>query len=199
MRRKLIIICFVLLLTGCFQKVETIDKASGNSRTYLFFKNFDVVHYYVSFWDRNTSINDDTKIVMARDDDKLYYEFDGYERNIIIQKDGVRYSISPNQLTYFKEDSDMEDFSIGILPSDIKKLKTKGYKTGVEKVFNSRYTFERYNFEDGETTYYFKGEKLVYVKYKSIQKEVLLKFDNMKSDFDSGIFEIDDKFEEITY
>lgn len=199
MWKKLMFFCFIFLLIGCSNKVETINKANGESKTYLFFKNFDVNHYYVSFFDRNTSSNDDTKIIMARDGDKLYYEFDGYERSIIIQKEGIRYNVVPNRLGYFKSDSEIEDFSIGILPNDIDELKTKSYKTGNEKVFNSKYTFERYDFDSGETTYYFKGKKLIYVRYKSIQKEVFLRFNFMKNDFDSKIFEIDSNFEEITY
>lgn len=199
MIKKFLYLFLFLLLVGCSSTVSTVNEANSNSRTYLFFKNFDVSHYYVSFWDRNTSINDDTKIIMARNGDKFYYELDGYERNIIIQKDGFRYSVSPNKSEYYKEESEVEDFSIGILPSDINKLKDKRYKTGKEKVFNSKYVFENYEFDGGETTYYYKGNKLTYIRYKSIQNEVLLKFNYMKKHFDDDIFEINSKFNEITY
>lgn len=199
MTKKIFVLFFIFFLIGCSDRTQVIRKANGESKTYSFFKDFNINHYYVSFWDRNTSINDDTKIIMARNNDKYYYELDGYERNIIIQKDGVRYNVSPDKLEYYKEEKPLEDFSKGILPTDIKDLKKKGYRTGKEKIYNSTYVFEKYEYENGETTYFYKGDKLIYIRYKSIQNQIFLRFNEIKKKFDDNIFEISDDFEEITY
>ncbi|MBR3198854.1 MAG: hypothetical protein IKG27_02430 [Bacilli bacterium] len=197
--KKLLVICLSLLLIGCGNKIATIKKANGDSKTYLFFKKFDVSNYYVSFWDRNTSINDDSKIILARSGDKYYYEFDGYQRNIIIQKEGKRYNVYPDRKEYSLEDKDVEDFALGILPNDMDKLKKQGYKTGEEKIYGKKYIYEKFSSDIGDTTYYFKGKKLIYVKYEGIQKNVFLKFNYMKKDFSLKIFEISNDFEEISY
>lgn len=193
--KRIISLFLSLLIVGCTSGVQI--RNDGKSRTYSFFKDFDNNHYYVSFWDRNNSINDDTKIIIARSDDKYYYELDGYERTGVIQKDGIRYNINFDRNQYYKEEKDIEDFSLGILPKT-NELRDKEYKTGKEKIYNSFYVFESFDFDYGKTTYYFKGKKLIYVRFKSVQNEILLKYNEMKKDFDSNIFEIDN-FEEITY
>lgn len=197
MYRKILLLCFIFLLAGCFNDSQVMNQ-NGKSRSYLFFKDFNFEHYYVSFWDRNTSINDDSLIIMARDNDKYYYEFDGYEKNIIIQKEGLRYNINFDRREYYKEDKDLEDFAFGILPSDLEILKKK-YKSGREKIFKKSYYFEKYKIGKNETTYYFNGNKLVYIRYKSIENIVLLKFNEYKENFSSEIFDINSEFNEVTY
>lgn len=195
MIKKILTICLTFLIIGCTNGVSV---KKGDSKTYLFFKDFDTSNYYVSFWDRNTSINDDTKIIMARNGDKYYYEFDGYERNVIIQKGGKCYNINPKMGEYYTEEKEVEDFSIGILPDEIKNLKKQKYETGKEKIFNKNYVYEKFSNKYGESTYYFKGDKLIYVRYKSVQNTVLLKFNYMKK-ASLDIFELGDNLEEITY
>ena len=197
MWKKFILIFFSILIVGCSNDVSV--KKKGESKTYLFFKNFNTNQYYVSFWDRNSSINDDTKIIMARDGDNYYYELDGFERSAIIQKDGFRYSINYDRSAYSKEEKALEDFSLGILPKDVNELKTKKYETGKYKVFNRWYTFESYNFDYGTTTYYYKGNDLIYIRYESIQNEILLKYNEMKKKFDYSIFDIPKNLDEISY
>ena len=196
MMKKIAFFVLLFLLVGCGSKT-TIK--NGDSKTYSFFKNFNTKKYYVSFWDRNTSINDDTKIIMARDDNKYYYEFDGYQKNIIIQKDGKRYDVNPNEKNYFVSQKEYEDFSYGILPSDIGWLKKAKYEAGVEKIYNKKYSFEKFTNGSDSSIYYFNGKKLIYIKHISIQNTVLLRFNFMKFDFSSKIFEINKDFTEITY
>ena len=74
MIKKVVLCLFALLLVGCGVETRTIDKANGDSKTYLFFKDFDPNNYYVELWDRNNNKNDDTKIIMARSDDESYYD-----------------------------------------------------------------------------------------------------------------------------
>lgn len=195
--KKVLILLLIIITFGCSSsKVEKIEKANGEAKTYKFFKNINVKHYYISFWDRNISINDDTEVIFARDNDKYYYEIKGENNQKIIQKEGIRYTI--NDYGYLKEEKEIEDYSKGIIPKNIEKLKTQGYKRGKEKVYNKYYTFEEYINGKEKTTYYY-GKNLSYIKYSSIEREVMLKFKEIKYDFSDKIFEIDKSLMEIAY
>ena len=159
----------------------------------------DTNNYYVSFYDRNVSVDDKTKINMARSSDNYFYEIDGFENRIIIQKDGFRYTVNNNLMNYFEEEAALEDFSYGLIPRNIKKLKKMKYETGYQKVFNKKYIFEKYKIDNGESIYYFDGNDLVYVSYKSALGFNMLKFISMSNDVDKDIFEISSKYSEISY
>ena len=200
MKKKFFIIFLLMIFfCGCQSRNEVIKKADGKSKTYQMFKAFNVNSYYVSFWDRNSSINDDTKIILARLDDKYYYEIDGTVKQKIIQKDGFKYTVDVNANSYFKKESIIEDYSLGILPNDINKLKNMGYVKGEEKIFDNSYEFEKYDFDGREVTYFYKNSKLIYIKYKNFLREGILKFNFIKTKFDEKIFDIDNKYEELTY
>ena len=197
MIKKLLLICLIFFCFGCSNgKVVSVKKSNGDSLTYKFFKNFDSKKYYVYFFDRNTVANDDTKIIFGRLDDKYYYRIEGITSQTIIQKDGLKYTI--NDSGFFKEEGSFLDYSKGILPSDMDKLKTSGYETGKEKVFDSIFVFERFKNNKEYTTYYFKGNKLIYVRYSGIQNEILLRFNKFDKISDK-IFEIDDSLVEFSY
>lgn len=196
--KRFLIVCLVLFCAGCAGKGSGVVEKNGLSKTYNFFKDFDSNKYYVCFFDRNSSKNDDTKIIMARDGGKYYYSIEGEIHSSIIQKDGVKYTLNYNTSTYFKEDSDVHDYSIGILPSNINRLKKMSYKTGRSKVFNLTYVFEKFVNDNGETTYYFKGSKLIYVKYKNVYREILLRFNYMNKKVSSKLFDVGD-LTEVTY
>ena len=51
MIKKVVLCLFALLLVGCGVETKVIDEANGDSKTYLFFKNFDPNNYYVELWD----------------------------------------------------------------------------------------------------------------------------------------------------
>lgn len=193
MYKKIIIILLLFFLFGCVQK----ERLSNSSKTYLFFKNFDVNHYYVSFFDRNVSKNDDTKINIARDNDKYYYEVDGQVKTIIIQKNGICFTISGGG--YYKKEKDVFDYSLGIIPSNIDDLKKLDYKTGKESVFGKKYVYEKYIFDKNEVIYYYRGSKLIYIKYKSFERTGLLRFNFMKDEFDNDIFNAYEKYDEIVF
>lgn len=196
MVKKIFFILVILLCFGCGnERSVVVKKADGDSLTYMFFKDFDVNNYLVYFFDRNVSVNDNTKIIFGRDGDKYYYEIDGENSQKIIQMDGYKYVI--NKSNYYKEEGDFVDYSKGILPDDIFSLKTSGYVTGKESIFNKKYTFERFKNGKESTTYYFEGKRLVYVKYSGLLNEVLLKF-NKFGKVSSKLFEIDDLIE-ISY
>ena len=197
--KKILILFLLFFCFGCSQKVVSVKKANGDSLTYLFFKDFDVKNYYVSFYDRNVSKNDDAMIIYARSDDKYYYKYSGENGQIIIQMDGLKYTINEKLGSYFKEEKKLEDYSYGILPYDLKKLKVMGYKTGKAKIYGVNYVFEEYKLKGVTSTYYFKGDKLIYVKTDLISSSSLMKFEGMKSRFSKKIFDISDNYSEMSY
>ena len=199
MIKKIVLCLFALLLVGCGVETKVIDKANGDSKTYLFFKDFDPNNYYVELWDRNNNKNDDTKIIMARSDDKYYYEIDGSTQMIVIQKDGYMYTLDPQMKNYNKVESPIVDYAYGVLPNDMVTLRVAGYETGEEKVYGKRYIYEKYTNNNDETTYYFDGDDLGYIRYKSPQKTVFFKYNLTKDKVNSTLFEIPDDYLEITY
>ncbi len=197
MYKKVLILFMCFFLFGCgSDKVITVKKANGEAKTYMFFKDFNPEKYYVQFFDRNSTDKDDTKIVMARDGDKYYYQIDGINKQIIVQRDGFRYTVSDNG--YYKEESPTTDYSLGILPSDISILKTKGYKTGSKNLYGYKYVFEEYKNDKNTTTYYYKGSRLVFISYQTPLQEIFLKFDKF-GELPSDIFDINSDLLEITY
>lgn len=196
---KKILLCLVLLLTGCGIETKVIDKANGDSKTYLFFKDFNPNNYYVELWDRNVNKNDDTKIIMARDGDKYYYEIDGVSNMINIWKDGYLYTLDGQLKNYNKVQSPVQDNSYGILPNDMKALRVKGYETGGEKIYGKTYIYEKYTYDNEETIYYFDGDDLVYIRYNGLQKNLFYKFNLTKDKASSNLFEIPKDYLEITY
>ena len=199
MIKKIVLCLFALLLVGCGVETRTIDKASGDSKTYLFFKDFDPNNYYVELFDRNNNKNDDTKIIMARSGDKYYYEIDGTSNMIVISKDGYNYTLDAQMKSYNKVEGPVTDYSYGVLPHDMKALRTEGYETGEEKVYGKNYIYEKYKLDNDETTYYFSGDDLVYIKHKNIQSTVFFRFNLTKDKASSKLFEIPDDYLEITY
>ena len=196
---KKFLIILLLFCFGCSQKVVNVKKADGDSLTYLFFKAFDVKNYYVSFYDRNVSKNDDSMIIFARSDDKYYYEYKGENGQKIVQMDGFKYTVNEKLNNYFKEENELEDYSYGIIPSDLEKLKTMGYKTGKAKVYGVSYVFEEYKLKGVTSIYYYKGRKLIYVKTDLATGSSLMKYDSMNSKFSNKIFEISDNYSEMSY
>ena len=78
-------------------------------------------------------------------------------------------------------------------------LRTAGYETGEERVYGKNYIYEKYTNNTDESTYYFDGDDLVYIRYKSPEKTVFFKYNLTKDEVDSTLFEIPDDYLEITY
>lgn len=196
-----LVILSVFVLTGCDSEPVQIKKANGDSLTYLFFKDkYKEDKYYFEFLDRNVSKNDNTKIIMARDNDKYYYQISGSSDMIIIQKNGFKYNLDPRMETFFKDKiANAEDYSQGILPSDMNDLKTKGYETGKEKILDQNLRYERYDYDIYTSTYYFKGDNLIYVKEVTPLKTVVMKYNDYKKKIKSSLFNIPKKYMEMTY
>ena len=78
-------------------------------------------------------------------------------------------------------------------------LKTKGYETGKEKILDQNLRYERYTYDTYTSTYYFKGDDLVYIKEVTPLKTVVLKYSDCKDSFKKRLFDIPDSYTEMTY
>ncbi len=195
MKKLLPLLC--ILLIGCTVQTQKITNPNGKSKTYQTFKNIDTNNYYLELFDRNVTKNDNTKIIMAKKDNNYYYEINGTSKIAIIQKQGYKYTIDKEYKTYKKEENQtITNSAEGIIPN-IKTLKNQTYETGKEKIYNQTLTYEKYQNNQNESTYYFKGNKLIYIKYKTYEKTLLYKFNNLKKTTDK-LFEIKN-YQEITY
>ena len=199
MIKKIFLVFVMLFLVGCGMETKFISSADGDSKTYLFFKDFNPNSYYVEFFDRNTHKNDGTKIIMARDLDKYYYEINGSSKMINIWKDGYVYTLDVQMKNYNVMQGPVTDYAYGVLPNDMKSLRVSGYETGQEKIYGKRYVYEKYKHDNEETIYYFDGDNLVYIRYKGIERSVFFKFNLKKDKVDSSLFEIPSDYIEITY
>ena len=118
---------------------------------------------------------------------------------INIWKDGKLYTIDPQMKNYNVAESPVTDYSIGVLPNDMASLRISGYETGEEKVYGKNYIYEKYTYDNEETTYYFDGDDLVYIKHKGLQNTVFFRYNLTKDKVSSKLFEIPKDYLEITY
>lgn len=197
MKKILVLILPLLLLTGCDDKVTTVTDANGDSKTYQFFINED---YKVEEYTLKLK-NDDTKITIVQSDSKNYYEsVSKSTKTKVIEKEGNKYTINPNGKTYTTEPIvSLDNYASGYLPLDMENLKTKGYKTGKEKIGWTKYVFEEYTYQGVITTYYFKGDKLKFIKKQSPLTEETVEFVSVNSKIDEEVFELPKGYQEITY
>lgn len=201
MKKIIYIFMIIMLFTGCSSKPITVEKSNGDSKAYLFLKDkYNPDKYYFEFYDRNISSNDKAKIIMARDDNKYYYSINGDNDIAIIQKDGFKYTVDFKLKSYSKVlEKNIMDNSFGILPRNMEEFKTLGYIKGKERIFNQSLEYEKYDYGNIETTYYFKGKNLVYIKCKQPTKTITLKYINYKKKVSDKLFDVPKKYVEMTY
>lgn len=187
---KKIILCFmVLLLTGC--STTTVKNPNASSLTYKYFKNYtgDVYNLKLEV--------DGSTIKISKQKNGVYYENDGSMNLKILETGGFLYKINEDK-TYSKEVLlKEENYTYGILPDY--DLKNKSYKTGKERIGISIYTFETYKYGDGETTYYFKRNKLKYIRKTTSTEDFLYKVLSFDTKKKNNSLKIPKGYVEITY
>lgn len=150
-----------------------------------------------------TTLDDNNKMYYAKQDDKAYTDttYQGDTSKFII-RDGNSYLILEDRevyYTYANNETDLNKVEV-----QLEELKEMEYEQGEEKIENTTYTYEEYqtatNFmigdisEEGEneetkTRFYFKNNKLVYIKTIIGDKQELLKVE-ISDKVDSKLFEI---------
>ena len=196
--KKLLLLLFpLLLLTGCDDKVTTVTDANGDSKTYQYFIKSD---YKTEEYTLKLK-NDDNKITIVKSNDKNYYKVTGKNVDIqTIEKDGNKYTINKNNKSYTTEPIvTLDDYGFGYLPSDMENLKTKSYKTGKEKIGWFKYIFEEYSYQGVVTTYYFRNDELKFIKKETPLAEETVEFTSISSKINEDLFKLPKGYQEITY
>lgn len=192
-KRLLFILVLCLVLVGCSDKPKTIKNPDGKSLTYNYFKDVSLDKYTLKLK------NSERDILYIKDKDRSYYETsDNNETLITIEKDNLSYTLDTTNKVYVKENiDDYTDYMLGYFPVDIKKLKNQEYKTGHERIDLFNYTYEAYVYSNSETTYYYKGKKLKYIKCKNALNETMVKFVSISEKIDKNKFDIPKEYREL--
>lgn len=195
MKRLWVLFIGILFLTGCSGEEKVITNANGDSLTYKFFESSDYVEDDYTLNLRRDKQN----IVIIKSGDKEYYETKlGDETVKIIEMDNYKYTINGDY--YTTEPVNMiTDYAAGYLPSSMDNFKTKGYKTGKERIGWLNYTYETYQVDDVITKYYFRGNKLKYIKKETALEENLVSFVSISNKVDESKFKLPKGKSEITY
>lgn len=194
--KKFILILLLFLLTGCSDEVLEVTNPNGKSLTYQYFneKNYDTTVYNLKLK------NGDSTITISKQENDVYYKVIGGMDLIILEKDGMRYKIDTNNKMYSSETIiKKENYTYGILPTDMNTLKNQSYKTGKEKINSHKYIFETYKYDKGKTTYYFDKDKLKFIRKKTDTENLLYKVLSFNALVKENNFKIPKGYIEMTY
>ena len=194
--KKVFLIFLVLLIAGCTNESVNVKNPNGDSLTYKYFskKNYNVTKYNLKLK------NDNSIIVIRKKNNNVFYEITGGMNLIILEKDGLRYNFDLTNKSYSKQSIiAVQNYTKGILPEDMLKLKNQSYKTGKEKINSHKYVFETYKYEEGKTTYYFDDNKLKFIKKKTAEENLLYEVLNFSVKVKDNAFKIPKGYSEITY
>lgn len=156
------------------------------------------------------TLDDNNKMIYEKNDGKAYTDtiYDGTESKFII-KDGNSYLLIDAQkayYTYANNDIDLDKIEVQL--SEV--INSGDYQNGEEKIDGRNYQYEEYNCitdftmqdtsnvtenQNVKTRFYFKNNKLVYIKTIINDKQELLKVD-ISNNVDTNLFEIPSDYEE---
>ena len=193
MKKLFIILTCAIIITGCTNNEKTITNPNGKSKTYQFFtsNNYNPGKYTLKL------IKDKQEITIIKTEGQIYYDS---QNQIIIEKEGRKYTLNKDNKTYTIEYIVTSDnFAKEYLPENLDSLKNQKYKTGKTYQGLNRYIYEKYNYKEGITTYYFKKNKLVKIKIKTALTENEIKFISITQKIDKNKFKIPKTYQEITY
>lgn len=157
-----------------------------------------------------TTLNDDNKMIYEKNDNEAYIDtFYNKNESKYVVKDGNSYLIVDNQKTYYKYvNNDTELNKIELQLSDV--INSGEHQNGEEEIDGKKYSYEEYNYltdftmqdtsnitqnQNVKTRFYFKNNKLVYIKTIIDDKQELLKVD-VSNKVDSNVFDIPSDYEE---
>lgn len=184
--RNLVLVFFSLLLCACSS--ETLDK------TYNSLEKYNKNEYHLIYKDVTENKNNPYEIEIAVKENKYYYSD---ELNTIIQKENKKYTLNEELFTYNAEDiSEYEDYTYGMF--DIPKEKLKKYKAGKTTLYGEKLSYEQFDYNENTIKYYFKNEKLKYVRIKGLVNKTIeiIVFDK---EIDDELFELPTAYHMITY
>jgi len=158
----------------------------------------------------STVLDDNNQAYYAKENDKAYTDttYNGSQSKFII-RDGNSYLLMDDSKVYYtyrNNETDLKKVELGL-----ETLKDMEYEKGEEKIDNKKYQYEEYatltsftmrdtseitQSQEVKTRFYFKGDKLVYIKTMIGDKQELLKVE-IKDKVDSNLFEIPSDYREM--
>lgn len=167
-------------------KVQNLYETLKNKNSYAF----------------ETILDDNNKFYYAKLDDKAYTDtiYKGNESKYII-KDGNSYLLVDDMKAYYTYANN--EIDLNKIEVELQNIKDQPYEKGKEKIDNKEYFYEEYKMatelsmgiipeDDNEnivTRFYFKGDKLEYIKTIKGEKQELLKVDILDN-VNKDLFEI---------
>ncbi len=190
MKKILLLLIPLIILTGCENKETTIKNPNGKSQTYKYLKqiNYNPEKYTLK-------IKNKEEITISKNKKQTYYK---NKTQKIIEKNYKKYTIQNNSYTE-EPIITQTNYAKGYLPENMKTLKNQTYKTGKERKGILTYTYEKYTYQGGEVTYYFRNNKLTHIKNKTIQNEITVKFISLTTKINQKEYKLPKGIEPITY
>lgn len=157
-----------------------------------------------------TILDEKNQMYYAKEDKKAYIHtiYNQNESKFII-KDGNSYLIMENSKTYYTYKNN--ETNLNKIELQLEALKDREYRKGEEKIDNKKYQYEEYAIltsfamketseltqnQEVKTRFYFKGDKLVYIKTIIEDKQELLKVD-ISDPVEHELFEIPSDYKEM--
>ena len=189
--KKIILILLVLMITACGNEEVTVKNPDGKSLTYQYFSDLNLNNYTLKIKENKNVIT------IKKVKENIYYKTSNL---IIIEKNGIRYTLDVVNKTYSATTITKSlNYTEGILPVNIDKLKNKSYKTGKEKINSFKYTYETYKNGKIKTTYYFENQKLKFIRKKTDTEDFLYEVLDFKEKVNDKTFEIPKDYTGMVY
>lgn len=212
--KKIAIVCMAIIVAIIvigvifFAVNKSTSKTSGATANKLenLYENLKQSQSY-SF---TATLDDKNKMTYEKNDGEAYTDttYNGTESKFII-KDGNSYLLVDDQkayYTYVNNDIDLNKIELQL--SEV--INSGEHQNGEEKIDGKNYQYEEYNGitdftmqdtsnvtanQNAKTRFYFKNNKLVYIKTIINDKQELLKVD-ISNNVDTNLFEIPSDYEE---
>lgn len=212
--KKIAIVCIAIIVViivigvSFFAVNKGASKTSGATANKLgnLYENLKQSQSY-SF---TATLDDKNKMTYEKNDGKAYTDttYNGTESKFII-KDGNSYLLVDDQkayYTYVNNDIDLNKIELQL--SEV--INSGEHQNGEEKIDGKNYQYEEYNCitdftmqdtsnvtanQNAKTRFYFKNNKLAYIKTIINDKQELLKVD-ISNNVDTNLFEIPSDYEE---
>ena len=208
-KKKIILISVILIIVLIIAGVVgyLICRKSNKEESSKIARLYDTLNSKTSY-SFETILNDNNKVYYAKQEDKAHIDtiYKGNESKFII-KDGNAYLIIDENEAYYTYTNNQMD--LNKIEDQMTILKELEYERGKEKIDNKTYDYEEYkvptsftmmdtsevNDEEIKTRFYFKSDKLEYIKTILGDKQELLKVD-ISYKVDNELFEIPSNYKE---
>ena len=198
-----VIVLAIIIGLVCF----FLAKNSGENKKSKVQKLYDSLKNKTSY-SFTTTLDENNKFYYAKLDGKAYTDtiYQGNESKFVI-KDGNSYLLVDDIKAYYTYTNNEVD--LNKIELALEEIKDLSYQEGTEKIENKNYSYEEYNQITGlsigmtqeeeseiKTRFYFKGNKLEYIKTIDGEKQELLKVETSDK-VDSNLFEIPSDYKKM--